>query len=705
MMPMVNMPSKYLKAAITYDLVLIGQHILSQTFTSPYKIIAADINNDGQVTVTDTVEIRKLILGVYTNFPSNFSWRFVRQDYIFPDPTHPFPYPDIATFTNIVQDVNNVNFIGIKIGDVNATAINGGQGGPVYFGSAINGWVRMDSDADCVADSSDLGLEGWIVKANINGQEYLSNSQSNGYYYLPVPPGTGTIELLKPNGLWNICGNNPTPLSTTVGILAEKSFAVQPTADCARMDVQLTTPFLRRCFENYYVISYCNQGTITAENASIAVNLDPFLSITSASAPYMTQVSGTDTSYVFALGDVAVGDCGKIVVRAVLRCDAVLGQTHCSSAHVYPDSLCGPGLSTSFPNLEISGVCDGSNVIFTVTNTGADMTEAVEYVVVEDIVIQMTGGPIQLNAGETEVITLPANGSTWRLEVEQAANHPWSLLASAAIEGCGTNANGTFSVGVIPQFPQDDAANFEDEDCQTNIGAFDPNDKQGFPLGLGDEHIIRPGQGIDYLIRFQNTGTDTAFNIIVLDTLPIQLDASSISFLSSSHPCTFKMHGSNILQFVFPNIMLPDSNVNEAASHGFVKFAAQPKSNLPNGATIQNRAGIFFDFNAPVITNYTLHTVKELVLTTSNVVFQPGFELEVYPNPAVHEAHFLLKSATPTQGTLNVFDLQGRVVLTQDFDHNLFKINAEHLQTGTYFFRLDSVGKVLASGKLIVGIE
>ncbi|MEZ4931413.1 MAG: hypothetical protein R2788_04680 [Saprospiraceae bacterium] len=73
----------------TYDIV-VTRHILSiQPMDDPYKLIAADINNSGSITTFDIVQLRKLILGVYQNFPDNNSWRFVRAGYVFPNPATP----------------------------------------------------------------------------------------------------------------------------------------------------------------------------------------------------------------------------------------------------------------------------------------------------------------------------------------------------------------------------------------------------------------------------------------------------------------------------------------------------------------------------------------------------------------------------------------------------------------------------------------
>jgi hypothetical protein len=110
----------------TYDLVLINRHILGlDPLSSPYKIIAADANKSNTVTSFDIVEIRKLILGIYNEFPNNNSWRFVRAAQTFPMPNNPFatPLQETTTLAELNQALpNSIDFVGVKIGDVNCTA-------------------------------------------------------------------------------------------------------------------------------------------------------------------------------------------------------------------------------------------------------------------------------------------------------------------------------------------------------------------------------------------------------------------------------------------------------------------------------------------------------------------------------------------------------------------------------------------------------
>ncbi len=109
----------------TYDLVKISRHILGvELLDSPYKIIAADANHSETVTTLDVVQIRRLILNISTEFEQNTSWRFVDKDFVFPNPANPFAtfFPEIINFNNITQDELLADFIGVKIGDVNASA-------------------------------------------------------------------------------------------------------------------------------------------------------------------------------------------------------------------------------------------------------------------------------------------------------------------------------------------------------------------------------------------------------------------------------------------------------------------------------------------------------------------------------------------------------------------------------------------------------
>lgn len=121
-----------LNGLTTFDLVLITKHILgTQLLDSPYKIIAADANKSNSVTTFDLVELRKLILFIYDELPSNSSWRFVDKNYVFPNPADPFQYtfPEIYNVNNLSSNKLDADFVAIKVGDVNLSAVPNFKGG------------------------------------------------------------------------------------------------------------------------------------------------------------------------------------------------------------------------------------------------------------------------------------------------------------------------------------------------------------------------------------------------------------------------------------------------------------------------------------------------------------------------------------------------------------------------------------------------
>ncbi len=135
---------------------------------------------------------------------------------------------------------------------------------------------------------------------------------------------------------------------------------------------------------------------------------------------------------------------------------------------------------------------------------------------------------------------------------------------------------------------------------QTVTGSFDPNDKTAEPVVAQLPYQPRV---FDYLIRFQNTGTDTAFTVRITDTLDARFDLMSLRNVESSHPFEFRLLEGRVAKWTFRNILLPDSNINEVGSHGYVRFQIETKADALPGSTIFNDAEIFFDFNSPVNTN------------------------------------------------------------------------------------------------------
>jgi uncharacterized repeat protein (TIGR01451 family) len=310
---------------------------------------------------------------------------------------------------------------------------------------------------------------------------------------------------------------------------------------------------------------------------------------------------------------------------------------------------------------------------------------------------------IRIVGGDSVVFMFAGTGGTIRLEADQHPLHPGNSHPNANVENCG---NGTWSPGIINTMPQNDADPIIDIYCGQVTAPIDPNDKIGFPLGVGTTHAIRQNQQIEYLIRFQNVGTDTAFNIVIRDTLSTDLNIFTVQSEVASHPYEFRMYGPRILEWRFDNIMLPDSNVNEAASHGFVKFTVQQNPDLPIGTVIENNAAIYFDFEAPVITNTYFHTITNFSIQVSTEKIN-NFEtasVKVIPNPFSNNALLQVEGLDNNENLeLEIFSLNGqRIQQLSNSQNGQFNLSKGEMTQGIYIFTVKQGDKIVARGKMVV---
>lgn len=163
-----------------------------------------------------------------------------------------------------------------------------------------------------------------------------------------------------------------------------------------------------------------------------------------------------------------------------------------------------------------------------------------------------------------------------------------------------------------------------DKDCQNSKMPVDPNNKTVNPIGEGVENKISSDTTLLYTINFQNVGTDTAFRVILIDTLSDLLDIHSFWPGGASHPYHWEIFNQGILKIYFDDILLPDSMTDATRSKGYVTFEIRPISGLLPGLRIENDAAIYFDYAAPVVTNRVFQTIdKEIVnIQTESIICQ-----------------------------------------------------------------------------------
>ncbi|MCB9330841.1 MAG: hypothetical protein H6574_07160 [Lewinellaceae bacterium] len=382
----------------------------------------------------------------------------------------------------------------------------------------LGGKLRNDLDDDCQSDFAEPALPGFMVKSTgSNGQTRYGMSNADGDYQILTQSGNYQVSALAPNALWAPCSLDVTvPANITSGLVNGKNLAIKPAALCPRMEVDVAAPLLRRCFETRMAVSYQNTGTLAAANARVELVLDPMLELLDASFPISGQ-SG-DTLF-FELGEVKANEKGSFFLNLKVSCDAALGQMHCTSARIFPDTICsgwqGAVLRTSMQ-------CLGDSVLLEIQNTGAAaMTAQQKWQVWRGIWANFDStlvaeGNFLLGAGEifTEKIATGPADELLFLKVPQEAGYPFgSGFAQTVLQHCNGNGQTPYSFEYQAYEPS------RSQFCLRNIGSFDPNDKMGFPEGIGAGHHIEKTEPLEYLIRFQNTGTDTAFTVAIRDTL------------------------------------------------------------------------------------------------------------------------------------------------------------------------------------------
>ncbi len=564
----------------------------------------------------------------------------------------------------------------------------------------LTGKVRKDDDADCATDPNDAPFVGVPVVATAPGYTFYTLSDANGNYRFWLEAGDWQVEAINNHPYWAACAA-PQTVAVFQDDTVSANFWLKKLHDCPLMQVSISNYSMIRCLDVFYAVRFCNLGNTTVDDPQITVVLDPNLNFISADIP-PSLVTGD--SIVFDLANIPPDSCGVFLIKVGMDCpETQIGQTLCTSAHITPNSICGNFSNWSGASMAVGAECDGDSVRLFVTNRGSATTsELMDYVITEDDVILMRDS-IVFPPGLTNLVAFAANGSTWRIESEQEPGHPGFSMPSAALEGCGENGTGSFSMGFINMFPPDDDDFADDINCTTVVGSCDPNDKEGFPKGFGAKKYIERGIDLDYLIRFQNTGTAPAFTVVLRDTLPESLNPASIEIGAASHPFSWFLEGRGVLVVRFDNILLPDSTANEPESHGWINFRIAQKPDLPDGTEIENRVGIYFDFNDPVMTNFTFHTIgKDFipVVSIQEIDKKSLGIVRIFPNPAQAGSWLVFEKETFNGLTFRLFDVFGREIFTEKIEARRVFLPSK-MGEGMFVFRVEKSGGIVGSGKLV----
>lgn len=228
----------------------------------------------------------------------------------------------------------------------------------------------------------------------------------------------------------------------------------------------------------------------------------------------------------------------------------------------------------------------------------------------------------------------------------------------------------------------------EDNEVIVNLSvtnSFDPNDKACLEGAKISKDKI--GQFLRYKIRFENTGSAAAKNIVIKDIIDInQFEIESLLPLDGSHEFQTRIFDDNIVEFIFEDINLP---FDDQSNDGYLVFKIKTKEDLQIGEIIRNKAEIYFDFNFPIITNTAETLITILSSNTTEDHNKPS--ISISPNPA--KAFIELSSNTP-MNEISIFNTQGILVMKKQIKNQLTrKVDLQGLDAGFYIAKIKNAHK------------
>ena len=538
----------------------------------------------------------------------------------------------------------------------------------------LAGIIYNDLNTNCQADTIEPGLAGWIVRALPGGQEVRTDAA--GHYRMLADTNTLSLQVLPAEGqaslVRSLCSNGVIALPALhYGSAISSNLGVRmPICPKLRVTLNYVSP-LRICGTGSVVMAVKNEGTAPANGANVVLKRPHGLSITGMDNPYTV----IDSTFIRVLLDtVAPGEERYTTISVQAACvGSLANQSLCLQATAGPDSYCPiiPAGGWDGSKLRAETYCQGSTL--TINNTGLDMADSSIFQVILQDGRQVTrrfktvaNSTMQFSPG---FFGLPDDVPLC-LVVKQRPGNPESAYSSSFRAECASPTGG-LSTAFVSSMPTDEAVERATL-CIPIRSSHDPNDKQVTPAGdSATGHKVPRDARLTYTIRFQNTGSDTAFKVVVQDSLSPFLDPATVLLESSSHPFNLNVQKASeaagaVLSFTSrPGWVLPYKAADSLRSHGYVSFSVKAKATAPNLTRISNQAFILFDFNTPVRTNTVAVTLADSLFFPTSVKAPVGKGgLSVYPNPATSQLHIGWPAGVEAVA-VQVVNAQGQVVQTQ----------------------------------------
>lgn len=279
------------------------------------------------------------------------------------------------------------------------------------------------------------------------------------------------------------------------------------------------------------------------------------------------------------------------------------------------------------------------------------------------------------------------NVITWNLSSATASNNPTQRINALFTTSGPTRVPGDTAISsfiVSPITGDIVTPNNNWNDTGVIRGPFDPNDIDVSPAGY-----IPSGTVLDYTVRFENMGNDTAHNVYVLDTVSNNLDMNSLELLASSARMDIVFSnagGLNIIKFDFPNIKLLDSSFHNECKGSF-RFRMKTKDGLADGTLIPHRVGIYFDGNDVVMTNNAQDTIGIPAPPPPVSVTAATMGAKIFPNPA-REQLAITTTAANSYSSFTITNAVGQVYVRQQISDTHTIVDIKTLPAGIYYVTL-----------------
>lgn len=572
---------------------------------------------------------------------------------------------------------------------------------------AIRCLIFSDFNANCIYNKpSEYNIPNFLIHNKTENTYAITNDSTYTIYLYDSTKANLKIINLDSN-LYVACGKDSiivdmTGKTDTSGI----DFPIRSTktGNCTNI-TSYSSSLLRPSMWATYQLNYQNNAFDTVYNGYIEIELDT-TKIDSIQSPHSYTLTGNILR--INIGNLRPFAHSSISYSIKLKTNVVIGSSHCHRAKVFP--VCNLYPSTAYDSSEIQPMMrclPNDTVELTLINIGSKNQKDWGLIKSYEDVIIFAADTFKLNVGSSQVFKYKLDtNKVFTAEIFNNNFHPIFPVLIRQDDLCA-NKQAIISNNPALNFSRHDEAKEYEEACDIIRGSYDPNIKSVQPIGMFTEHYTATGIELKYRIDFQNTGSDTAFRVVLIDTLSSLLDISTFVSGVSSHSYSVEFGQNRALKFIFDPIALIDSGTNEPASHGFVTFKIKHIAGITPKSKIENKADIYFDYNTPVRTNTVFNTIFDTIQIyvpkgNNSIAENEKTAIMVFPNPTTDK--FIVQVDEPTQDlAINIYDMNGRYIKSVLSKNNkTIEVSAEGMTKGLYHIHVLSKDKFIAVKKLQV---